>query len=1193
MKQTKVLLLLLLLTMTSVMRAYNVGDVITVNGIVYKITKVSTATSGTVTPGEVYVWMGTTKTGAITIPAQIKDDYATEYKVIGVGPIAFNKPGITSVTLQEGITTIADSAFAESPDLESFKIPASVTKIGEKLIVKSPKVKTITVASGNADWKDISGVLCTKNDSLILYPQGKTESSYTVPTSIKTLKAGAFTDCVNLSSINLGHSTTMTGIVFNTCKNLTSLTFPAEMTDIPTTKGFYYECDNLSSFSVATGNPKYSAEDGILFDKNKTELISSPQGKDFPSGYTIPNTVTKISTRAFLYSKLDNVKIPSGVEIGDRAFAYSKLKTVDISEGVTTIGERAFYSSELQTVKVPKSATKLGHNIFLTCQSLTEITVADGNTEYESENGVMFTKGKKKLYAFPCNKEPEQVYTIPAAVDTIGLYAFCNVKKTVEQHIPQTVKVLKSGAFEQSHYSKIIFDDPSQVSLIEESAFRLLRNVTELTIPASVEKMGTEVAYGCPKLQTVNFAANSKLERMLPRAFASCPKLTTVNIEANSPIALGDNTFQDCTALTTVKVESGSLKSIGNNAFRNCKNLTTLDIKNSVLETIGTRAFQNCTALTAVTMPASLKTIGESAFTECSKLANVTFPDNSQLEKIGRNAFQNSAITGIKLPESLKTLGVESFHSCKKLESIDIPAGTTNVASQAFTSCSKLTSINVHKDNPNYASLDGMLVNKDKSRLMTFPPGKANSRYTRLPSFITAIDSAFYSCVELTNVTIPKTVTQIGDFAFSNTKNLKFISFLGDIPTLAERTFLNTDVTKITLFVRKRWFEDFNNATTIANMKTKGFKDIHPSFIALNPDYDRGIEYFPTSMNTVGVIAFENPRSSVIIPKEVKEAYKGKTNTYEVATVLDYAFEDNQKTETVVFLGDLEEIGLNAFSKKSTSGADNKIKNIYFVDNTVPNLASVSFEVPDYYPFTDGQNIYVKKSKVDNYKTKWLIDNHKLNITHEIPQTTHSYGATRCYPFDVQYDNNGDVRPYLPVDFSHMTAANPYAKARRIDDGYVPAFLGVLLHSRNAASATSYCEMTDAQDHHAVNDPSGKYSAATYKMVGVVEDTQVMSDANNNLYAFSKSKGQFLKIKQSPDNKMPYFSAYLKLDSNNQAKGFSFRFDDDDPSATGIENIGIAEETNDSAPYYNLNGMRVNKPAKGVYIHNGKKVIIK
>ena len=74
---------------------------------------------------------------------------------------------------------------------------------------------------------------------------------------------------------------------------------------------------------------------------------------------------------------------------------------------------------------------------------------------------------------------------------------------------------------------------------------------------------------------------------------------------------------------------------------------------------------------------------------------------------------------------------------------------------------------------------------------------------------------------------------------------------------------------------------------------------------------------------------------------------------------------------------------------------------------------------------------------------------------------------------------------------------------------------------------------------------------------------------------------------------MPYFSAYLKLDSNNQAKGFSFRFDDDDPSTTGIENIEIAEDANDSAPYYNLNGMRVNNPAKGVYIHNGKKVIIK
>ena len=133
--------------------------------------------------------------------------------------------------------------------------------------------------------------------------------------------------------------------------------------------------------------------------------------------------------------------------------------------------------------------------------------------------------------------------------------------------------------------------------------------------------------------------------------------------------------------------------------------------------------------------------------------------------------------------------------------------------------------------------------------------------------------------------------------------------------------------------------------------------------------------------------------------------------------------------------------------------------------------------------------------------------------------------------------------------------------------------------------------MIENQDHHEVNDLSGMYTAAGYKIVGVVEDTKVKSDASNHLFAFSNSKGKFLKIKET-GNTMPYFSAYLKLNGSNQAKEFSFRFDYE-TAVTGIENINVAEETDDNAPYYNLNGMKVENPVKGVYIHNGKKVITK
>lgn len=1197
MRQTKLALLSLLLMIASVVRAYNVGDIIKVDNIAYKITKLSANVSGTIVRGAVELAPGTTKTGAISIPSFVKDNYGTEYDVTGVGIFAFqNVAGITSITLPEGIATINNSAFALCPDLVSFNIPASVTTLGINLIADSPKMNRITVANGNTKWSDVDGVLCdASKTTLIVYPQGRTASSYTIPPTVKTLEVSAFTNCNNLTSINLGTATTMNGIVFNTCKNLTSLTFPAEMTSIPTTTGFYTKCDKLASFDVATGNPKYSAQDGILFDKNKTELISCPQAKTLTGGYTIPGTVKKISTRAFLYSSLTNVIIPSGVEIGDNAFEFSKLSAVTISEGVTTIGNRAFYSTNLTTVTVPASATTLGENIFLSCLKLTNITVAPGNTAYESAAGVMFTKGKKTLYSFPCNQNPNAEYTIPAEVETIGQYAFHNVLKTGIQRIPTTVQTLSHGSFEGAKYSKILFESTSQVARIKSSSFRAMPNLTELVIPSSVQYLEKNAVYKCPALTTVTFAANSQLTNMESAVFIGCAALTTVNIEANSPIKLGANAFEDCTALTTVNVGSGSLKTIGENAFLNCNKLVNLNVSNSALETIEKRAFQNCTALTAVQMPSTLKTISESAFTECSKLGTVTFPPTSQLETIGRNAFQNSAIANISLPNSLKNLGVESFHSCKQLTSIDIPAGTINVASQAFTSCIKLTAINVDNDNPKYASLDGMLVSKDKTRLMAFPPGKANSRYTRLPSFITAIDSAFYSCAEVTNVTIPRTVIEIGNFAFSNTKNLKSISFLGDIPALAEKTFLNTNVNDITLFVRKGWFENSNNATTIADMRNKGFKDIHPSFIAESPKLDRGIEYFPTSMNTVGVIAFATPRNSVIIPEKVNETYKGNVNTYEVATVLDYAFEDNQSTETIVFLGDLEEIGLNAFSKKSTSVADNKIKNLYFVDNTVPNMASVSFEVPNYYPFTAGQNIYVKETKVAGYKAAWE-QGHTLNITHKIPQTTNKNGGSVCFPFDVKYPSgqgNNDIKPYVPVDYSHAYDLNyPFVRAYSLDDYYVPANVGVLIRSKQSETATSFCQMDETQGHVETGLTNVGYNKnASNRMVGAVEDVVISNETGYQYYAFSKQYGKFVQLKDGVN--FPYFKAYLRManSASSPAKGFSIMFDDD--TVTGIDGVKEIGITGNNAPYYNLNGMKVNNPVNGIYIQNGKKVIIK
>lgn len=1193
----KLLSLVSLLMISLAIQAYNVGDIIKINGFSYRILTNSTTQGGTVTPGTVEV-AGTTLTGAITVPETVTDNLGTVYKVTRVGLRAFSGvTGVTSITIQEGVTSINNSGFGECTDLETVNLPASVTTMGVNIFVGSPKFKNVYINSANTKYADIDGVLCSADKkTLMVYPHGRTETTYTVPSSIETINGAAFLSTI-LQSIDLGSTKTLNGVVFNTCSELTSLTFPAEMTTIPITTGFYTKCYKLAEFNVKPGNLNYSSQDGILFNADKTELISCPQAKVLDSNYSIPATVKKIAANAFYMSKLSEITIPSSVEtIGRLAFDNCAIKKLTIEEGVKNIEYRAFNNCyNLTTATIPSSATNIGENIFLGCSKLTDIAVASGNPNYESKDGVMFTKGLVELYSFPAAQKPTVDYTIPTETRYIGSYAFFNAQKTGTQIIPNTVLRLKTGCFEGSRFKNITFEATSTVEALEASSFRVMPNLESIEIPASVKEIGQAICQKCPKLKSVTFAPNSQLTSMkgvTPNgAFEGCTSLTTITIGENSPIPIGQDAFRDCTALTTLTAGSGGLKTIEGTAFINCKNLRTLDIANSALTTIGTRAFENCTGLTNIAMPATLKTIGLSAFTNCTNLASVTFPDDSQLEKIGRNAFQDSGLTTIKLPTSLKSVDTEAFYRCTKLETVEIPAGTTHVASQAFSLCSKLTAINVDPNNQKYSSLDGMLLSKDRTRLLTFPAGKANSRYTRLPAFINEIDSAFYGCEELTNITIPSTVTSIHNFAFANTKNLKSISFLGNIPTLANETFLNTDVTKITLFVRKGWYEAPNNQAIITEMKAKGFKEIHPSFIATDPQLDRGVEYFPTSTTTAGVIAFSPQRTSVIIPSSVQEIYQGVTNNYEVATVLDFAFQDNQTTETVVFLGKLEEIGMRAFSQQP-GNADNKIKNIYFVNDAAPTMASVEFDAPEYYPFASGQNIYVKPSKVEAYKTAFKdiksTVNITDNITSEIPTQTSKNRATACYPFDVTY--TGDIMPYLPLQYKKTASDIYYVRSLSVDDGYVPANIGVLLRSKLAENATSYCQMTEAQNHAPVNNT--EYSESSYMMKGVVEDKTVMGD-NATLYALSKTYGEFRKIKTT-GTKIPYFRAYLQLPSApSPGKEVKFVFDDEsiDETVTGIDAIG--DNSNDKEVYYNLNGTRVENPTKAVYISNGKKVILK
>lgn len=300
---------------------------------------------------------------------------------------------------------------------------------------------------------------------------------------------------------------------------------------------------------------------------------------------SIQNGVSSIGNYAFCWCwYMTSVTIPNSViRIGEGAFAQCvSLKNVTIPEGVRDIGCFAFLRClALIDVTVPRSVTSIGEGAFAVCSS--SIRVASDNTNYSSQDGVLFNKSKTELIQYPAGKA-DTTYTIPSSVSGIGGVAFagCGLMSVT---IPEGVTTIGAQAFAECD------------------------SLMSVTIPEGVTTIGA-------------------------RAFAECDSLTSVTIP-NSVTSISDEAFYGCSSLTSVTIPN-SVTSIGDKAFSWCKSLTSVTISEGV-NSIGYRAFCACRSLTSVTIPNSVISIADEAFYDCSSLTNVTILHN--VASIGDKAF--------------------------------------------------------------------------------------------------------------------------------------------------------------------------------------------------------------------------------------------------------------------------------------------------------------------------------------------------------------------------------------------------------------------------------------------------------------------------------------------------------------------------------------------------------------------------
>ena len=404
------------------------------------------------------------------------------------------------------------------------------------------------------------------------------------------------------------------------------------------------------------------------------------------------------------------------------------------------------------------------------------------NVTYILEDGVLTVSGIGDMDDFvspnnvPWHEQRELIKNviIDEGITSVGSYAFCNCTELETVTLPESLKVIGRDSFlgceaiqgvyltDLTAWCAVSFYDVSSNPLYYTEALYLNEDIVEdLYIPDVVKSVGELAFYNLDCITSVTFA--------------------------DSVTQIGDFSFYGCDNLSYINF-GNSVEQIGAFAFSACDSVKEISIPDTVTE-IGQSAFYHCSLLKSVMVGNGVQSIGSAAFERCASLSDVTLGENVQT--IGTFAFCNcDALQNIIIPENVVEIGSSAFRFCDAIERIDIPASVTEIGNEAFAACEGLLAIEVHSENTVYSSENGVLFNKDKTKLIKCPPSKAGECF-EIPETVIAIDiSAFSGCEALKTIVIPESVTQICSFAFEFCTSLTDVTLGKNVKSIGPFVFM-------------------------------------------------------------------------------------------------------------------------------------------------------------------------------------------------------------------------------------------------------------------------------------------------------------------------------------------------------------------------------------------------------------------
>ena len=426
--------------------------------------------------------------------------------------------GCTALTSFEAnkITVIPDAAFSGCTALTDVKLPEGLTEIGYRAFSGCKALAAVELPKTVEKIYHYAFADCTAL------------TSFGVKSDL-SVYANAFAGCTSLKTISTPATPTnavykfSNGVMFSADgKTIVSFILDSESYEIPAnvtsiSGGAFFGTLTLTELTVATGNTYFKAENGVLYTADGTTLVAYPAGKSGDS-FELPKTVTKLADCAFSGNPL--------------------LKSITLNDTVTSIGKSAFENcTALTELNVGNATATVGEKAFAGCINLESYIVADKAPAYKFVGGVLFTADETGLVSYPAGKT-ETAYIIPASVKTVAPGAFAlgaslteiklaegNTNFKVVDGVLYTADGATLVAFPCKNAKAELFEIPENVTAIAEGAFRN-SSIKTIVIPKAVLEIKADTFRDCSDLSIVDM--NGAVNKIGNNAFSGCDSLLKI-----------------------------------------------------------------------------------------------------------------------------------------------------------------------------------------------------------------------------------------------------------------------------------------------------------------------------------------------------------------------------------------------------------------------------------------------------------------------------------------------------------------------------------------------------------------------------------------------------------------------------------------------------------------------------------------